>query len=84
MTQRGPVYERLVADLLEREAVGWATYARPLDPVTRPLLEWAREAYSEALDMAAYLGARVMRLEAEAERVRTILARARHEGGLGT
>lgn len=56
------VFEAVADDLEARNAIGWAQNRKPL-LANEPGRDWLREAYEEALDMAVYLKAELLRRE---------------------
>ena len=61
------VFARVHADLRARDAIGWNQRGVMLDARYRNELAWLKEAYEEALDMAVYLKAAIIRREEHAE-----------------
>lgn len=56
------IWERVIADMQARRAVGLERYGKPVraaDPE-----DWLRHAYEEALDLAVYLRAEMVRRSA--------------------
>ena len=49
------IYEQIIADLTEREAMGKSKYGTSVDDAMLTQKEWMQHAYEEALDFAVYL-----------------------------
>lgn len=49
------IYEQIIADLTEREAMGKKKYGTSVDDAMLTQKEWMQHAYEEALDFAVYL-----------------------------
>lgn len=55
------VFAELAKDIAARNAVGWREYGGPM--LADAERDWLQEAYEEALDLAAYLKAALIRRE---------------------
>jgi hypothetical protein len=51
----GQTYRRIIADLVEREAMGFKKYGTTVDKAKLSNKQWMQHAYEEALDFAVYL-----------------------------
>lgn len=51
----GQTYRRIIADLVEREAMGYKKYGTTVDKANLNNKQWMQHAYEEALDFAVYL-----------------------------
>ena len=71
MTDRDPVVESVVADLRQRSEFGIQKYGSMLTRPDYKLVDWLKDAYTEALDMANYLKAAITKLELEAQEAST-------------
>jgi hypothetical protein len=49
------IYEQIISDLKEREAMGIRKYGTSVDDAMLTQKEWMQHAYEEALDFAVYL-----------------------------
>jgi hypothetical protein len=49
------IYEQIIADLQQREAMGVKKYGTSVDDAMLTQQEWMQHAYEEALDFAVYL-----------------------------
>ena len=49
------IYDSIIADLKEREAMGERKYGTSVDDAMLTQREWMQHAYEEALDFAVYL-----------------------------
>lgn len=59
------VFLSVYEDIKQRNELGWAQHAKPLNVDDKSLLKWLEEAYEETLDKAVYLKGAILKLKGD-------------------